>query len=164
MDFSLLDDATLWVGISFILFILLIIKPATAGLKNTVDSQIDSLKKELEDSERLMNDAKNLYKEQKEKEKQNIKNISDLKNRSLKDAGDIKKKIKEEIDLAIKRKEENYRIIIKQMEENLKNKIQDEIMKKTVEFTKSRIGKSISKKHDDKFIKESLKKIPSQLS
>jgi hypothetical protein len=50
------------------------------------------------------------------------------------------------------------------MEENLKDEIQEEIMKKTVEFTELRIKNNISKNHDDKFIKESLKKIPKQLS
>ena len=66
--------------------------------------------------------------------------------------------MKEEINLAISRKESNFKIIIKQMEENLKDKIQEEIMKKTVEFTQLRIKNNISKNHDDKFIKESLKK------
>lgn len=164
MDLSFLDDSTLWVGISFILFVLLIIKPAISGLSKTVDSQIDSLKKNLEESEKLMNDAKALFEEYKIKEKGNIKNISDLKSRAINDARIIEKKMKEEINLAIKRKEANFKIIIKQMEENLKEKIQEEVMKKTIEFTRLRIKNNISHNHDDKFITESLKKIPKQLS
>lgn len=164
MDISILDDSTLWVGISFILFILLIIRPAISGLSKTVDSQIDSLKKNLEESEKLMNDAKALLEEHKVKEKENIENISDLKSRAINDAKVIEKKMKEEINFAIKRKEANFNIIIKQMEENLKDKIQEEIMKKTIQFTRLRIKNNISKKHDDKFIKESLRKIPKHLS
>ena len=164
MDLSFLDDSTLWVGISFLLFVLLIIKPAISGLSKTVDSQIDSLKKNLEESKKLMFDAKALFEEHKIKEKENIKNISELKSQAINDAKIIEKKMKEEINLAIKRKEANFKIIIKQMEENLKDEIQEEIMKKTVEFTELRIKNNISKNHDDKFIKESLKKIPKQLS
>ena len=92
MDLSFLDDSTLWVGISFILFILLIIKPAISGLSKSIDSQIDSLKKNLEESEKLMFDAKALLEEHKIKEKENIKNISDLKSRAINDAKIIEKK------------------------------------------------------------------------
>ena len=50
------------------------------------------------------------------------------------------------------------------MESNLKEKLQNEIMMKTLKFTQSRIEKNISEKHNDDFIDESLKKLPKQLS
>ena len=37
-------------------------------------------------------------------------------------------------------------------------------MTKTLKFTQARIEKNISKKHNDDFIDESLKKLPKQLS
>ena len=43
------------------------------------------------------------------------------------------------------------------MESNLKEKLQNEIMTKTLKFTQSRIEKNISEKHNDDFIDESLK-------
>ena len=76
----------------------------------------------------------------------------------------LENRIKKEIQLAITRKEENYELIVKQMESNLKEKLQNEIMTKTLKFTQARIEKNISKKHNDDFIDESLKKLPKQLS
>ena len=81
-----------------------------------------------------------------------------------KEAKDIEARIKKDIELSITRKEANYELIVKQMESNLKEKLQNEIMTKTLKFTQSRIENNISEKHNDDFIDESLKKLPKQLS
>ena len=164
MDFSILNDATLWVGISFILFVLLVIRPLTSMFSKNIDIRISTLKKEIDEAKKLKIEAENLLTEHKEKEKKNIQYVEELKKQKKKEAKDIEDRIKKEIELAIIRKEENYELIVKQMESNLKEKLQNEIMTKTLKFTQSRIEKNISQKHNDDFIDESLKKLPKQLS
>ena len=163
MDLNILNDATLWVGISFILFVLLVIRPVTSMFSKNIDVKIDTLKKEIDEAKKLKKEAESLLNEHKEKEKENIQYIEGLKKQTKKEAKDIEERIKKEIELAIKRKEENYELIIKQMESNLKDKLQNEIMTKTLKFTQSRIEQNISEKHNDDFIDESLKKLPKQL-
>lgn len=163
MDFNILDDATLWVGLSFILFILLVIKPLTSMFSQNIDAQINSLKKEINEAKRLKIEAENLLDEHKSKEKKNTMYIDELKKQTRKEVTEIEERIKKEIKLAINRKEANYELIIKQMESNLKENLQKEIMGKTLKFTQSRIEKNISEKHNDNFIDESLKKLPKQL-
>ena len=164
MDFGILNDATLWVGISFILFVLLVIRPLTSMFSKNIDIRINNLKKEIDEAKKLKIEAENLLNEHKEKEKKNTQYIEELKKQKKKEAKDIENRIKKEIQLAITRKEENYELIVKQMESNLKEKLQNEIMTKTLKFTQSRIEKNISQKHNDDFIDESLKKLPKQLS
>ena len=164
MDFGILNDATLWVGISFILFVLLVIRPLTSMFSKNIDIRINNLKKEIDEAKKLKIEAENLLNEHKEKEKNNTQYIEELKKQKKKEAKDIEDRIKKEIELAITRKEENYELIVKQMESNLKEKLQNEIMTKTLKFTQARIEKNISKKHNDDFIDESLKKLPKQLS
>ena len=163
MDFNILDDATLWVGLSFVLFVLLVIKPLTSMFSQNIDAQIDSLKKEINEAKKLKIEAENLLDEHKAKEKKNTMYIDELKKQTRKEATEIEERIKKEIKLAINRKEANYELIIKQMESNLKRNLQKEIMVKTLKFTQSRIEKNISEKHNDNFIDESLKKLPKQL-
>ena len=164
MDFSILDDATLWVGISFILFVVMVIRPLTSMFSKNIDIRISTLKKEIDEAKKLKIEAENLLDEYKEKEKRNTQYIEELKKQTKKEAKDIEERIKKEIELAITRKEANYELIVKQMESNLKEKLQNEIMTKTLKFTQSRIEKNISEKHNDDFIDESLKKLPKQLS
>jgi F-type H+-transporting ATPase subunit b len=163
MDFNILDDATLWVGLSFILFVLLVTKPLTSMFSKNIDAQINSLKKEIDEAKRLKIEAENLLDEHKSKEKKNTMYIDELKKQTRKEVTEIEERIKKEIKLAINRKEANYELIIKQMESNLKENLQKEIMGKTLKFTQSRIEKNISEKHNDNFIDESLKKLPKQL-
>ena len=164
MDFSTLNDATLWVGISFILFVLLVLRPLTSIFSKNIDLRISTLKKEIDEAKRLKIEAENMLNEHKEKEKKNTQYIEELKSQTKKETKDFEEKIKKEIELAIIRKEENYELIVKQMESNLKEKLQNEIMTKTLKFTQSRIEKNISEKHNDDFIDESLKKLPKQIS
>ena len=164
MDFSILDDATLWVGISFILFVVMVIRPLTSMFSKNIDIRISTLKKEIDEAKKLKIEAENLLNEYKEKEKRNTQYIEELKKQTKKEAKDIEERIKKDIELAITRKEANYELIVKQMESNLKEKLQNEIMTKTLKFTQSRIEKNISEKHNDDFIDESLKKLPKQLS
>ena len=163
MDFNILDDATLWVGLSFILFVLLVMKPLTSMFSQNIDAQINSLKKEINEAKRLKIEAENLLDEHKSKEKKNTMYVDELKKQTRKEVMEIEERIKKEIKLAINRKEANYELIIKQMESNLKENLQKEIMVKTLKFTQSRIEKNISEKHNDNFIDESLKKLPKQL-
>ena len=164
MDFSTLNDATLWVGISFILFVLLVLRPLTSIFSKNIDLRISTLKKEIDEAKRLKIEAENMLNEHKEKEKKNTQYIEELKSQTKKETKDIEEKIKKEIELAITRKEANYELIVRQMESNLKEKLQNEIMTKTLKFTQSRIEKNISEKHNNDFIDESLKKLPKQFS
>ena len=163
MDYNIIDDATMWVGLSFILFVLLVTKPLTSMFSKNIDAQINSLKKEIDEAKRLKIEAENLLDEHKSKEKKNTMYIDELKKQTRKEVTEIEERIKKEIKLAINRKEANYELIIKQMESNLKSNLQKEIMVKTLKFTQSRIEKNISEKHNDNFIDESLKKLPKQL-
>ena len=164
MDFSTLNDATLWVGISFILFVLLVLRPLTSIFSKNIDLRISTLKKEIDEAKRLKIEAENMLNEHKEKEKKNTQYIEELKSQTKKETKDIEEKIKKEIELAITRTETNFELIVKHMESNLKEKLQNEIMTKTLKFTRSRIEKNISEKHNNDFIDESLKKLPKQLS
>ena len=52
MDFSILDDATLWVGISFA-SCTFVIRPLTSMFSKNIDLRISTLKKEIDDAKKL---------------------------------------------------------------------------------------------------------------
>ena len=84
MDFGILNDATLWVGISFILFVLLVIRPLTSMFSKNIDIRINNLKKEIDEAKKLKIEAENLLNEHKEKEKKNTQYIEELKKQKKK--------------------------------------------------------------------------------
>ena len=61
------------------------------------------------------------------------------------------------------RKQKNFKQISSQMELKIKEEIKREILRQTILFTEHRIKKNISKKHNDKFVEDSLNKLTGHL-
>ena len=81
MDLSFLNDSTLWVGISFIIFILAVIKPITKMFVEKINTQIRDLKKKFRRGKKLKDEAQALFEEHKIKRKKNTDYIRNLKNK-----------------------------------------------------------------------------------
>ena len=64
-NLSVLDNATLWVAISFVIFVFLVFKPLKNMMLTSLDKKIAELKHQLEESKKLKEDADKLFTEQK---------------------------------------------------------------------------------------------------
>ena len=64
IDLAFLDDSTIWVAISFILFVLLIFKPIKSQISQSLDKKIDDLKFKIDEAQKLKDEAEKLQKEQ----------------------------------------------------------------------------------------------------
>ena len=63
-NLNVLDNATLWVAISFVIFVFLVFKPLK-NMLTSLDKKIEELKHQLEESKKLKEDADKLFTEQK---------------------------------------------------------------------------------------------------
>ena len=145
IDFNILDDATLWVGISFFIFILLIFRPMKKQVLDSLDNKIIELKSSLEESKKLKIEAELLYEEHRIKQDENIKKIEDLKISTKKEIAAIKDRSQKNIESSIIRKKESFEQMTSQMELKMIDQIKSEILKKTIIFTETRIKKKIRK-------------------
>ena len=64
IDLNILDDATIWVAISFVLFVILVFKPIKSQISNNLDKKISELKAKIDEAKKLKEEAESLYKEQ----------------------------------------------------------------------------------------------------
>ena len=60
---EILDNATLWVGVSFVLFILLVFKPLLKSTNRSLDDKITNIKNKLEDAKKLNLESEKIYNE-----------------------------------------------------------------------------------------------------
>ena len=97
-------DATFWVMVSFFLFIgLLIYFQIPQKIKNALEENISNIKKQIDEANKLKEDAKNILIEHEKKEKiekeiekeliQAQKEITELKKNSISDIHNISKEI-----------------------------------------------------------------------
>ena len=65
IDLNILDNATIWVAISFFIFLLLIFKPIKSQISSSLDKKISELKNQIIEAENLKKEAEDLLEVQK---------------------------------------------------------------------------------------------------
>ena len=134
MSIEFLDDSTLWVSLSFIIFVCITFKPILAQLSDSLEKKIDDLKKNIEESKQLKLEAEKLYKDQLEKQKDNINLIKRIKEDTNKEIKKIKSQIERDLEQSMLRRINNYNLKSSQMENNLKNDMKKHIMEKAIKY------------------------------
>ena len=163
MNYEILNDSTLWVAISFILFVLISFKPIINQLSGNLDKKINDLKKSIDESITLKKEAEELYKEQKAKQKDNEILIKRIQDETKKDIKKINEKLNKDIEEVMLRKINNYNLISTQLENKLKDELKNLIMDRVIQYTEVRIKNNLSHKQNMKLIENSLKNIPKQI-
>ena len=163
-DLNVLDNATLWVAISFVIFVILVFKPLKNMMLTSLDNKIAQLKSQLEESKKLKEEAEKLLNVQKKKYEDTLSKIKKLNDDAIYESKIIKKKIEEDIKNSLSRKEEGYKQLSSQMELKVRGDLKNEIINKTLIYTEFKIKKKLKKSHNSKLINDSLSKLTSHLS
>ena len=131
-DLNVLDNATLWVAISFVIFVILVFKPLKNMMLTSLDNKIAELKSQLEESKKLKEEAEKLLNVQKKKYEDTLSKIKKLNDDAIYESKIIKKKIEEDIKNSLSRKEEGYKQLSSQMELKVRGDLKNEIINKTL--------------------------------
>jgi F-type H+-transporting ATPase subunit b len=159
IDLSVLDDSTIWVAISFFIFLVLIFKPIKSQISNGLDQKINELKSQITEAENLKKEAEDLLMLQQKKLSENDEKIEKLKKETAYQVLQINESVDKEFKISSERRSKAFKTGLKQIEEKIKNDLKRDILQKTVIFTELRIKKELKKKHNSSFIEESLKKL-----
>ena len=163
MEFQFLNDSTIWVGVSFILFVILIFKPMTKQLSDGLEKKIWTLRNNLDNSIKLKSEAEKLYKEQLSKQQENVNLIKRIEEETKREIKKIKLQIDKEIEINMLRKINNYNQISLHLENKIKEELKNEIINKVIKYTEHRIKNNLSNKYNKKLIENSFKNIPEKL-
>ena len=150
-------DATFWVSVSFFIFIGgLIYLKVPQKINNSLANQINLIKKELAESEKLKIEAKNLLSDYENKidksRKETQKIISVAKSESEKNILEKTKKFHQSLE----ERKKNFEQKIVQMKENAIKDIKENSVKISIEAVEHIIKNSIDKNKLEKFYVKSL--------
>ena len=163
MSIEFLDDSTLWVSLSFIIFVCITLKPMLAQLSDGLEKKINDLKKNIEESKQLKLEAENLYKDQLKKQEDKINLIKRIKEDTNKEIKRIKSQIEKDIEQSMLRRINNYNLMSSQMENNLKDEMKKHIMEKVIKYTEIRIKQNLSNKQNTRLVENSIINIPKKI-
>ena len=160
---NVLDNSTLWVSISFIIFLALIIKPASKGLAELLEERIKNVKKEIEDSEKLMIEASKVLEECKTKQYSVKKDIESMFKKADKDSENIEKKFSERVNDITNKKNKLFDQRVRQLNDRFEKEVSDEIIKNVIYVTEKRIKKNLNPKKNNLIIETSIENIKSKI-
>ena len=156
---EILDNATLWVGISFVLFILLVFKPLLKLTNKSLDDKINDIKNKLEDAEKLNLESEKIYNEiEKDRIAGEIKIKKILENAS-KEARDIEEKMKNNLKETIKKKENQLEQKLQQTKIKFEKEISSEILRSSIDVTKKRIINDLSDSKNNSLVENSIDEV-----
>ena len=157
-------DATFWVAISFFIFLgALVYLKVPQKINNSLTDQINEIKKELDEAEKLKIEAKTLlsdYENKIDKSKKETKKIIDL---AKKDSENIILEKTKKFHQVIENKKKNTEQKIVQMKENALKDIKNISVKISMEAVEHLIKNSIDKNKLEKLYIKSLEQIKTSL-
>ena len=157
-------DATFWIAVAFFIFIAaLIYLKVPQKINDLLTSQINRIKKELDEAEKLKVEAKNLLSDYENKLDKSKKEAQEIINTAEKDSEkNILYKTKKFHELIEERKKNTEHKIV-QMKENALRDIKNISIKISIETVEHLIKNSIDKKKIEKIYTKSLEQAKTSL-
>jgi len=158
-------DATFWVAISFFIFAgVLIYLKVPQKINNSLDSEIDIIKKELDEAEKLKFEAKNLLSDYENKIDKSKKEVRDIINIAKSDSEKIILKKTKKFYEITEDKKKNTVQKISQMKKNALEDIKNISIKIGIESVESLIKNSMDRNKLEKLFLENLDQTKSKLN
>ena len=157
-------DATFWVAISFfIFFAILIYLKVPQKINNSLTNQINEIKKELDEADKLKIEAKNLLSNYENKIDKSKKETQEIINLAKKDSEKFILEKMEKFHQIIENKKKDTEQKISQMKENALKEIKNISVKISMEAVKHVIKNSVDKNKLEKFHIKSLEEAKTSL-
>ena len=157
-------DATFWVAVSFFIFFgVLIYLKVPQKISNSLTDQINEMKKELDEAEKLKIEAKNLLSNYENKIDKSKKETREIINLAKKDSEKTILEITKKFHQIIENKKKNAEQKIVQMKENALKDIKNISVKISMEAVEHLIKNSIDKSKLEKLYIKSLEQAKTSL-
>ena len=150
-------DATFWVAISFFIFLgILIYLKIPQKINSSLTNQINEIKKELDEAEKLKVEAKNLLSDYEDKIDKSKKEVQQITNLAKKDSEKMIIAKTQKFHQIMEDKKKNTEQKIALMKKNALKEIKNISVTISAETVESLINNSIDKKKLEKFYSKSL--------
>tara|TARA_B100001179_G_scaffold92464_1_gene65505 strand:+ start:720 stop:1217 length:498 start_codon:yes stop_codon:yes gene_type:complete len=157
-------DATFWVAISFFIFLgILIYLKVPQKINSSLIDQINKIKKELDEAERLKVESKNLLSDYENKIDKSVKETKKIIHQAKNDCEKIILEKTKKFHQIMENRKKNTEQKIIQMKENALKDIKNISIKISMEAVEYLINNSIDKKKIDKFYSKSLEQTKTAL-
>ena len=160
---SFLDDSTLWVAVSFVIFAALILwkglKPILAGL----DARAKRISDEIDEAQRLREDAQHLLAEYQRKERDAAKEAEEMLAHARTEAERLREKAAEDLKASLARREQQAMDRIAQAEAQAERQVRGHAVDLAIAATRQLVADKLTQAQAAKLVDGALKELPGKL-
>tara|TARA_B000000532_G_C18828187_1_gene389104 strand:- start:1 stop:498 length:498 start_codon:yes stop_codon:yes gene_type:complete len=150
-------DATFWVMISFFAFLgLLIYFKVPQKIKTTLDENINNIKKQIDEADKLKEDAKNILTEYEKKISDSKAKVKQMINKASEDADKNVIKVNEDFHRMMESRKKSSEERIKQLKNQALKDIKNASVKVAIDSVEKLIKNSLDKSKLDKIYSASI--------
>ena len=150
-------DATFWVTVSFFIFLgILIYFKIPQKVKETLDQNISNIKNQINEAEKLKEDAKNILTEHEKKISNSRNEVKEMINKASEEAEKNVIKANQEFHKAIEIRKKNAEERIRQLKNQAEKDIKNASVKIAIESVEKLFKNSLDKSKLDKIYSNSI--------
>ncbi len=154
-----LDNSSLWVGLSFIIFIFLVYKPLKQNVNKSLEEKIKNLKKRIDDSEIIKKESKVLLELTEKKMNEAKSSYKSIIDETKKKINQINIDSKNTLQMTLKKQNQKFKQKIIQENDLSNDNIKYLIINTALSVAKQKIIDDISDNDNRRLINLSLKDI-----
>lgn len=158
------EDPTFWVAIAFVVFVVLTAKPIGKAMTGGLDQRSESIRAEIENAQKLREEAQKLLADYKRKQRDAIKEIEEIAAHAKIEIERLKKNSAEELAESLKRREQAALEKIAQAEAHAVQDVRDQAVKIALAATGSLIRSNMDSARADALLQDAIKELPQRLN
>lgn len=157
-------STTLWVGFSFVIFVLLAVKFGGRGIIGALDKKIAEIKSEIETAERLKAEAQALLAEFQTKQRDAEKAAAEIIEQAKASALAVQKMAENDLTETMERREAQLADRLKRIEEKAIADIQNHAADLAMKATREIVEKTLDEKASTKLVDQAIASVSKYLN
>ena len=160
---SLIQDPTFWVAVAFVVFVVLVFKPIKGALIGGLDAKIAEIRQEVEEAEKLREEAQSMLANYQRKQRQAIQDAEAIVARAKEEAERDRAEADEAMKDMVRRQEEQAREKIAQAEAAAIQEVRSMSVELAMAAAEKLLAERLAGEEGSRLIDNSIEDIPRKL-
>lgn len=159
----ILNDPTIWLLFSFLIFAGILWKFGKSALLSMLDARIKTIREELNAAENLRVEAQEMLAQYQRKHRDAVREAEKIIATAEKQAEDIRKKAEADLDETIARREKQLKERLERLQQNARDEIRQYAANLALEATAQIIAKNVDSRTNAELVDQSIRNIGKNL-
>ncbi len=160
---ALIDSPTFWVAVAFVILMALILKPVTKAVLTALDARQERIRSELDEAQRLREEAQKLLAEYKRKQRDAVKEAEDLLANAKTEAKRLSQQAQAELEAVLQRREQGALDKIAQAETQALQDVRDQAVDMAISATRTLLSDNMDAAKSGDLVDQAIKELGSKL-